>query len=206
MPVTFAFVTIKIRPNNNTPSQNLYDTMEIPFTFLKETPIAYALEHCGGTPYDLGTIKVPKSIGMPKRKELIRCLEDRKSYLDNPGGKPFVAETEDVNTMSFLDFMCVNVKFKRNSNKRSMCSITSQEYDESFLNSLSNHEGWSENDDWLDYDDYKPGRSTKSRIQQKRSRQGNYDPCGEDYEDYDEDEMYAEWIESLNIEEQDLTL
>jgi hypothetical protein len=184
------------------PDQYNYVPLKIDMEKLPGTVIAQCLEDCGGTPADLGTITVPGNIGVPDEKELLACLHRWKLYLDNPRGGKFVATTHDKSTSLFLDFLGINALYVPPVSGWYRAQSMSYACDASYA-SCDLYSSYDDNE----WEDDKPRRATKRRIQEKRQQQGNYDPCADDYEeDYEEDEMYAEWIESLNIEEQDFTL
>lgn len=179
------------------PEQYNYHHLDIYIGDLPGTVIAQCLQDCGGTPGDLGTITVPGNIGVPDKKELLACLYRWKRYVRfSVKGDTFVATTPDRNTALFLDFLGVNALYVPPVSGWYRAQSMPYAYDASngVYSSTSNSD-----DEWDD--DYTPEhstkrRSTKRRIQEKRQQQGNYDPCPKELTD---EEMYAEWMKSLNI-------
>jgi hypothetical protein len=196
---------------------------DIPLYLLDNTIIGDCKEDCGEAPT---MINVPSTVPIPlEPDDIIASLVYMKR---NCQGSERSTVIDSVTSKRFLDFIGVyseHVPWTGGdrhpiiySDHRSKYLPPRQESDRYLL-------GGDRDSKMIDVYDYHPGhniypdedefwcseldmprRSTKTRILQKRQRQANYDPCGEDYDDYDEDEMYSEWIESLNIEEQDFTL
>lgn len=180
--------------------------LDIPLCLLRGTVIEDCLQDCGGTTEKFGTIMVPSSIDFPSLDEVFSYLQKWQTKLDNPTPQYLLYFDDKIPSIEFLDFLGVNFKhyipqythihFER-------CAPT-------YLD--KGYYGYDSCDDTTDgmlFDEDKPRRATKKRIQEQRLRQQQYDPCEDNidyYEDCDTDEKYAKWIESLNIDERDFTL